>query len=303
MVDLTRRAIYEIIDSHSEANPMRSLPPELLRSFVAVAQNGSFTTASERVNLSQSTVSQHIRRLEDVLGQPLFERDTRNVRLSPHGEALYRYAERILDLMDEAVTSLCGPVLDGVVRLGLSEDFASSGLTVALADFVQRNPGVELAITTGMSGDLFRELDEGRYDLVFAKRLSGSQRGQKIRSEPLYWCAGPRSPLTGEEAVLPLALHPEPSVTRTRIFETLKATHRPYRVAIVSSSIVVLKAAVMAGLGVSAFGAYVIPEGLVRLEGVLPDLGELDYVIDHPASVSKAALALEAVLTSAAKDM
>ena len=95
---------------------MRSLPPELLRSFVAVAQNGSFTTASERVNLSQSTVSQHVRRLEDVLGQPLFERDTRNVRLSPHGEALYRYAERILNLMDEAVTSLCGPVLDGVDR-------------------------------------------------------------------------------------------------------------------------------------------------------------------------------------------
>jgi DNA-binding transcriptional LysR family regulator len=100
-----------------------------------------------------------------------------------------------------------------------------------------------------------------------------------------------------------LALHPEPSVTRTRIFETLKAANRPYRVAIISSSIVVLKAAVMAGLGVSAFGAYVIPEGLVRLEGVLPELGELDYVIDRPASVSKATLALETVLTSAAKEM
>ncbi|HEX7814305.1 LysR family transcriptional regulator [Dyella sp.] len=282
---------------------MRSLPPELLRSFVAVAQTGSFTAASERVNLSQSTVSQHIRRLEDLLGQALFERDTRNVRLSPHGDALHRYAERILDLMDEAVTSLCGPVLDGVVRLGLSEDFASSGLTTALADFVQRNPGVELAITTGMSGDLFRELDEGRHDLVFAKRLSGSQRGRVIRTEPLHWCTGPRSSLTGDEAILPLALHPEPSVTRTRIFETLKAMNRPYRVAIVSSSIVVLKAAVMAGLGVSAFGGYVIPEGLVRLDGELPDLGHLEYVIDHPANLSKATQALEAVLTSAARDL
>ncbi|HEY9133314.1 MAG TPA: LysR family transcriptional regulator, partial [Dyella sp.] len=189
---------------------MRSLPPELLRSFVAVAQTGSFTVASERINLSQSTVSQHIRRLEEILGRALFERDTRNVRLSPHGEALRRYAERILDMMDEALTSLGGPVLNGRVRLGLSEDFAASGLTAALTDFVERNPGVELAVTTDLSGNLFRELDEGRFDLVFAKRLSGSQRGRVIRSEPLYWCAGQHSPLTGGEAILPLALHPEP---------------------------------------------------------------------------------------------
>lgn len=138
---------------------MRPLPPELLRSFVAVAQSGSFTAASERVNLSQSTVSQHIRRLEELLDRPLFERDTRNVRLSPHGDALLRYAVRILELMDEAVTSVCGPPLSGKVRLAMSEDFASAHLTAALASFVQRNPDVELAIATGLSGDLFDALD------------------------------------------------------------------------------------------------------------------------------------------------
>jgi hypothetical protein len=71
---------------------MRPLPSELLRSFAVVAQTGSFTAASERVSLSQSTVSQQIRRLEDLVGQPLFERDTRHVRLSHHGEILHRYA-------------------------------------------------------------------------------------------------------------------------------------------------------------------------------------------------------------------
>lgn len=170
---------------------MRPLPPELLRSFVAVAQSGSFTAASERVSLSQSTVSQHIRRLEELLDRPLFERDTRNVHLSQHGDALFRYAVRILELMDEAVTSVCGPPLSGKVRLAMSEDFASAHLTAALASFVQRNPEVELAISTGLSGDLFDALDEGRHDLVFAKRIAGSRRGRVIRSEPLYWCTGP----------------------------------------------------------------------------------------------------------------
>jgi DNA-binding transcriptional LysR family regulator len=195
---------------------MRPLPSDLLRSFAAVAQTGSFTVASERVCLSQSTVSQQIRRLEDLIGQPLFERDTRNVRLSPHGEILLRYAQKILEMMDEAITELCGPPLNGAVRLALPEDFASTRLTTALASFVQRNPNVELVVSSGMSGDLFRELDEGRHDLVFAKRLSGSQRGVVVRTEPLVWCVGPTSAYTGTESILPLAVHSEPSVTRTR---------------------------------------------------------------------------------------
>jgi len=282
---------------------MRPLPPELLRSFVAVAKAGSFTAASERVYLSQSTVSQHIRRLEELLDRPLFERDTRNVRLSRHGEELHRYATRILDLMDEAVASVCGPPLDGPVRLGLSEDFASTRLTTALASFMQRNPDVELSITTGLSGDLFRDLDDEHYDLVLAKRVSGSRRGRVIRAEPLYWCVGEGSLIDGSEAVLPLAVHPEPSVARSRIFEALHAAGRPYKVVITSSSIAVLAAAVMAGLGVSAFGGYVIPQGLVRLEEGLPELGTMDYVIDRPLSVSAAATALEATLTAVAMEL
>jgi DNA-binding transcriptional LysR family regulator len=279
---------------------MRPLPPELLRSFVAVAETGSFTAASERVSLSQPTVSQHVRRLEELLNRPLFERDTRNVRLSQPGEALFRYATRILELMEDAVTSVCGPPLSGKVRLAMSEDFASAHLTAALASFVQRNPEVELVIATGLSGDLFQALDEGRHDLVFAKRIAGSQRGRVIRSEPLYWCVGPDSPLTGREAVLPLALHPEPSVSRRRVLETLDAIGRPYRIAVVSSSIAVLRAAASAGLGISAFAGYVIPSGLGRLDAGLPELGELEYVIDKPAGASRLALALETTLIAAA---
>ena len=281
---------------------MRPLPPELLRSFVAVSQTGSFTAASERVCLSQSTVSQHIRRLEDLLGRPLFERDTRSVHLSRSGDELLRYAVRILELMDEAVTSVCGPPLSGVVRLGLSEDLATTLLTSALSSFLQRNPEVELQIATALSGDLFRELDEGRHDLVFAKRLSGSQRGRVVRTERLCWCVGPNSPVNGHQAVLPLALHPEPSISRSRVLEVLRAADRPCRIAVVSGSIAVLKAAAIAGLGISAFAGYAMPEGLVRLEDGLPELGDLEYVIDRPATVSKAALALEAVLSASAKE-
>ncbi|KKB62969.1 LysR family transcriptional regulator [Robbsia andropogonis] len=282
---------------------MRPLPPELLRSFLVVAQTGSFTAASELVNLSQSTVSQHIRRLEELLDRALFERDTRKVRLTESGEALRRYASRILELMDEAVMSVCGPPLAGTVRLGLSEDFASTRLTDTLAQFMKRNPEVALAIVTGLSGELFDAFDEGKHDLVFAKRIAGSRRGRVVRSEPLLWCTGPGSPFTGREPTLSLALHPEPSVSRQRVLEALENAGRPYRIAVTSSSVAALRAATAAGIGIAAFCGYVIPDGLIALASDLPPLGNLDYTVERHSSVSRATLALEATLVAAASDL
>jgi len=189
------------------------------------------------------------------------------------------------------------------VRLGLPEDFASSHLATALASFVRRNPEVELVINTGLSGDLFRELDENKHDLVFAKRLSGSRRGYVVRTEPLYWCGSPHMAVTGTESVLPLAVHPAPSVARTRMLEALKAAGRSYRIAVSSSSVMVIQAAVIAGLGISAFTGFVIPDGLIRLDEGLPELGMLEYVIDRQSAVSKAAEALELMLIDAAKEL
>jgi DNA-binding transcriptional LysR family regulator len=176
---------YEIIDYDFRGGMISNLPPDRLHSFVAVAQTKSFSGAAERMHLSQSTVSQQIRRLEDIVGKSLFERGARIVTLTQDGDALQNYAARILDLMSEAVEQFRAPALSGHVRLGLSEDFASAGLTAALVSFLRRNPDVELTIEIGMSGDLFRQLDEGRYDLVLAKRLHGSRRGRVVRSEPL----------------------------------------------------------------------------------------------------------------------
>lgn len=281
---------------------INSLPPELLRSFVAVAQTRSFSRAAERVHLSQSTVSQQIRRLEDLVGKSLFERDTRTVTLSREGEEFQDYAARILDLMSEAMEHFRAPALSGHVRLGLSEDFASAGLTSALVGFLRRNPNVELTIEIGMSGDLFRQLDEGRYDLVFAKRLHGSRRGRVVRTEPLVWCVGPEASMASAD-VLPLVLHPEPSVTRLRILQTLEAAGRPYRIVVSSGSVAALKSAVMAGLGMSAFARYVVPDGLTLVSRGLPKLGALEFVLDTPKVVSKSAASLEAILAEAAREL
>src|SRR5580704_16360347 len=102
---------------------------DLLRSFVSVVDAGGFTRAGERVHRTQSTVSQQIRRLEGDFGRPLLHRDGKRIRPTEEGERLLSYARRILALAEEARDVVSRPTGDGVIRLGLPEDFAAYRLT------------------------------------------------------------------------------------------------------------------------------------------------------------------------------
>src|ERR1700692_4784575 len=101
---------------------------ELLRSFVSVIDAGGFTRAGERVHRTQSTVSQQIRRLEDTLGRELRHRNGKRATPTEEGERLLSYARRILALAEEARDVVARPASDGVVRLGIPEDFAAHRL-------------------------------------------------------------------------------------------------------------------------------------------------------------------------------
>src|SRR4029077_17252228 len=98
---------------------------ELLRSFVSVVDSGGFTRAGERVHRTQSTVSQQIKRLEDDIGQPLLNRNGKDVTPTEAGERLLSYARRLLSLAEEARDVVTRPGHEGAVRLGVPEDFAA----------------------------------------------------------------------------------------------------------------------------------------------------------------------------------
>src|SRR5438552_1939676 len=131
-----------------------NLDIDLLRSFAAVADTGSFTAAGELVARSQSAVSVQIRRLEEAVGQSVFERTSRSLALTPSGETLLAYARRILDLNDESIRRIAEPPVSGVIRLGITEYFVPSDLPQILKRFVAAYPGVELEVRMGLSRDL-----------------------------------------------------------------------------------------------------------------------------------------------------
>src|SRR6201987_3124716 len=143
---------------------------ELLRAFVAVADCGGFHRAAERPNLTQSTVSQQIKRLELETKLPLFRRTTRSVALTDDGEMLLGDARRLLQLEEAARQRLAAPRLSGTVRLGVVEEVAGGSLPSALGRFAMLHPGVKLEVQIGVSAELIEQFNKGRLDVVFAKR-------------------------------------------------------------------------------------------------------------------------------------
>src|ERR1700737_3456390 len=153
---------------------------ELLRSFVAVAECGGFHRAAERLNLTQSTVSQQIKRLELETKRPLFRRTTRTVTLTDDGEMLLGDARRLLQLEEAARHRLTSPPLSGTVRLGAVEEVAGGSLPPALGLFASSTPNVKLEVQIGVRSAVIEQLDAGRLDVVFAKRPLGTSRGALV---------------------------------------------------------------------------------------------------------------------------
>jgi DNA-binding transcriptional LysR family regulator len=254
--------------------------PNLLTTFVTVAQARSFTEAGRRLGLQQSTVSQHVRRLEEAASRRLFVRDTHSVALTADGEAMMGLAQGILEANERARRYFAGSELRGRVRFGASEDFVQSRLPEVLREFTRVHRAVDLELTVGLSGGLLETLDAGELDLVLAKRRPGEDRGQLVRREKLVWL-GSDPALADPERPLPLILYPPPSISRAIALEVLERTGRSWRIVCTSSSFSGLNAAALAGLGITVQGDGFVPAGLTVLPG-LPDLGQIEFVIAGP---------------------
>jgi DNA-binding transcriptional LysR family regulator len=254
--------------------------PIHLESFLAVAQTRNFTEAGRRLGLQQSTVSQHIRKLEAAAGRPLFVRDTHSVRLTADGEAMTRFAQSILDAGNRARRYFAGSRLRGRLRFGVSEDFVTTRLPELLREFVQEHALVDLELNVGVSARLYESMDAGELDLVLAKRPAGDDRGQLVWRDRLVWIGAPGARIDLSQPV-PLILYNAPSITRSVALETLERHGLTWRIACASSSLSGLRAAGLAGLGVSVHARGLIPDGLMEINAStrLPELADVDFVV------------------------
>ncbi|SQF98907.1 LysR family transcriptional regulator [Paucimonas lemoignei] len=251
---------------------------ELLKTFVCVVDEGSFTRAAERVHRTQSTVSQQVRKLEKMVGHTLLLRDRtgQNISVSEHGEMLIQYARRMLAMSSEALDALANDVDPETLRIGVPEDFDSRRMTSILAGFKQVRPKARLETISGMSTDLKQNLATGVIDIALVKREPNSGPGWATWPERLVWVRGIDSHFAN--GILPLALFPQGCIYRQRAIRLLDVAQRPWRVAFGSHSLTSIQAAVASGLGVSVLPASaVLPEHTVCTD--LPELAPTELAL------------------------
>lgn len=280
---------------------MRDIDTGLLRAFLAVVESGGFGRAARRLNRTQSTLSMQIKRLEELIGQPLIDRALRPPRPTPAGEALLPYARELVALHDAAFEGLLGGAVAGPVRLALMEDYAATRLAPLLGAFLAAHPQVQVEVHTGLTAQLAEGLG-ARCDLLVAMRPAGEPAapdGLEGGGELLYrgrslWAAAPGFDADADP-VLPLALYRPGCLFRQWATAALESAGRRWRPALVSASIGAVAAAVAEGWCLSVFKDSALPPGLVVLgsEQGLPPLPDFEIrLLRAPAARSRAVQAL-----------
>lgn len=254
------------------------LDSEVVRTFVAIAESGSFTRAARQVFRTPSALSMQIKRLEETLGQTLFVREARQVRLTPEGEVLLSYGRRLLKLNEEAVTHFLTPSLEGTVRFGTPDDVGSRILPRVLAQFARSHPAVQVDVVVGRSIDMLERLDEGELDLALitaGTEGQGTAHGDIVHTEPLVWACLDGG-VAHERSPLPLALANHGCAWRAMALSALDRSGVAYRIAYTCESCAGQEAALLADLAVTPLPLSMALPPIRKLDrdDGLPSIGE-----------------------------
>lgn len=246
---------------------MLDLDPHLLRAFLSVARVGTINGAAASLHRTQAAVSMQIRRLEEVLGSPLFVRSAKGLALNDQGTLLVRYANDILTLNEEVGKRIGQQSLNGRVKLGVVEDFAATRLIDILKLFRMQNPKVQLDLIVGGNCQLESLFGQNKLDLVICdvdvvaeKTGSGEREPLVIWPEQLTWTVN-NDFLDSAVESLPVIMFEEGCPWRRRAIQALNERDVNWSLVCEATTLVAMATAVQVGLGVGPMITSTIPEG------------------------------------------
>ncbi|MCK5836156.1 MAG: LysR family transcriptional regulator [Desulfobacula sp.] len=260
------------------------LDSELLRTFVAIAEVGSFTQATKVVYRTQSTISMQMKKLEEILGHALFLREARGVKLTPDGTMFLENARRIVKLLDQAEKSFESRRIKGIVKIGIPEEYGSTTLPNVLASFSENFPNVQISVRCEPSENFVQSIDNRDLDLAVVISDPGYERGEILFHDPTVWATS-KHHLTHEEEPLPLAVFEKGCQWREWALKAMEQVDRNYRIVYSSASVAGVQAAVTSGLAVAVLGQSTLPKGvrsLTRNEG-FPKLPGVNVTLQKSA--------------------
>lgn len=257
-----------------------TLDLELLRTFVAVADQASFGAAGRYLGRTQSSVTQHMQRLEQQIGVSLLQKQGRQKALTDAGRQLLQVARQMLTLNDDALDRLRDNSLSGMLRIGSPHDIADTILPPILSHIARSAPNLRLEIDVGRSPFLMEDLHRGKVDMIISTRTDPTLEGFALRTSPVWWICAAQYQYDPSQP-LPLVLVDEPSIYRRIALEALEAHDIVWRQAYLASNLIGIKAAVRAGLGVTARSMEMVGPDM-RVLGQsdgLPSLPDVTYYL------------------------
>ena len=268
----------------------RDLELKLLRAFLTIIDTGGFTRAAERLHITQSAVSNQLKRLENHVGVTLVTRGTNVVTLTEEGRVLQAYARRIVKSNDAALAQLQPMSVSGLVRIAVVEEFATTRLSQILNAFNARHSAVKIDLSVGLTRHMCDALERDEFDLVIGKRphrADGS--GIPLYRERLVWVAHRDLNLAPDEAV-PLILSPAPCFHRAAVLDALERVQQPWRIVCHAPTLTSVRTAVAARLGVSALDESAVSDPLRMLQTPgLPALPDNEMVLFRTGKPNAAA--------------
>lgn len=242
---------------------MRTIPTDLLRAFVTVIDLKGYTRAGEQLGRAQPTISLQIKRLQELVGVNLFERESGAARLTEAGEICAGYARRILALHDEMMQRLSSKGGGLRLRIGIPSDYADQ----FLPEFLRHGEthGVRFEVASDVSVNLLRDFREGLLDIVLAMTPDALAEGALTTwREPLAW-VGPAEAPPPDGEPLRLVAYPEGCLYRRTMLAMLQRQGRSFDIVYTTSSLTSIEAAIRAGFGVTSLAARIVPPGLRAL--------------------------------------
>jgi DNA-binding transcriptional LysR family regulator len=258
---------------------IRDIDIALLRAFVTVVETGGVTSASRMLARTQAAVSQQIKRLEDLFGEPLFQREHKRLTLSPAGERLLGPAQRLIAMNDETWSHMTTPDFEGDVRLGVPHDIVANLIPSVLQRFNKARPRVRVVLICKGSKLLLDDFAAGRIDLTLTTEITCGAHGETLMRDRLVWVGG-KGTQTWRETPLPLSLGSKHCKFRPEVIKALQATRRDWRVVSDADSMEATYSTLKAGLAVAAMLRTSVPDYLEILgpAASLPSLP--DYMVN-----------------------
>lgn len=255
-----------------------------LKTLIAIDEEGSFGAAAKRVGRTQSAVTQQMQSLDQILSTPLFVSNGRNKELTDAGQTLLRHAREIVSMCNYAIASSRRNQQADLIKIGAPHEVAEDFLHGPLAAFTKRWPETRIVIQIDRSPVLMQAMEEGRLNMTLSTRRSENYDSVLLANMPVHWIAAANWQ-PEPDAPWPLVLTDEPSLFRRIALAALDVDGHDYIEKLTSPSLVGVKLAVAAGLGITARteSAFQHDTKILGRKAGLPSLPEISFYLHRPS--------------------